>query len=66
MSICLMLDVDGVLVSGRPSDGKKWTQNLLEDLGIRPELLVKEFFAREWRDVVTGKQDLYPVLELSL
>lgn len=61
-----MLDVDGVLVSGRPSDGQKWTHELFDDLGINPELLVKEFFTHNWQDVVTGKQDLRPVLEKSL
>ena len=58
-----MLDVDGVLVSGRPSDGQKWTHGLFDDLGVNPKLLVEEFFARDWQDVVTGKQDLRPVLE---
>ncbi|MEP5729785.1 MAG: HAD-IA family hydrolase [Sulfitobacter sp.] len=66
MSICLMLDVDGVLVSGRPSDGQIWTHELFDDLGVNPKLLVEDFFAREWQDVVTGKQDLRPVLEDSL
>jgi putative hydrolase of the HAD superfamily len=58
-----MLDVDGVLVSGRPSDGQNWTYELFDDLGINPKLLVKEFFALEWQGVVTGKQNLRPVLE---
>ncbi|MEP1614532.1 MAG: HAD-IA family hydrolase [Roseobacter sp.] len=66
MSVCLMLDVDGVLVSGRPSDGQQWTHTLYDDLGISPDLLVQEFFAREWEGVVTGKQKLHPSLELSL
>ncbi len=61
-----MLDVDGVLVSGRPTDGHTWTHKLYEDLGIDPDLLVQEFFAREWQDVVTGRRDLHPALALSL
>lgn len=66
LSICLMLDVDGVLISGRPSDRQKWTYKLYDDLGINPKLLVEEFFAHEWQSVVTGKQDLRLVLEDSL
>lgn len=61
-----MLDVDGVLVSGRPQDGHIWTHELSSDLGIEPELLIQEFFKREWQDVVTGKRDLHPTLALSL
>ena len=61
-----MLDVDGVLVSGRPQDGHMWTHTLFDDLGIKPDLLVQEFFEREWQDVVTGKQELHPTLALSL
>ncbi|MEP4198286.1 MAG: HAD-IA family hydrolase [Aliishimia sp.] len=66
MSVCLMLDVDGVLVSGRPSDGRFWTHSLFRDLGINPEHLVQQFFALDWQDVVTGKSDLHSTLSLSL
>ncbi|MEP5762667.1 MAG: HAD-IA family hydrolase [Litoreibacter sp.] len=66
MSICLMLDVDGVLVTGRPADGHIWTHKLYDDLGLDPDLLVQEFFEREWLQVVTGKRDLYPTLALCL
>ena len=61
-----MLDADGVLISGRPTDGQLWTHKLLEDLGIDPELLAQEFFALEWQDVVTGRRDLYPALSKIL
>lgn len=61
-----MLDVDGVLVSGRPTDGKVWTDLLLQDLGIAPDALVREFFAKDWQDVVTGKCDLRPALSKAL
>jgi hypothetical protein len=30
----LMVDVDGVLVDGRPEDGRHWTTSLEEDLGF--------------------------------
>lgn len=61
-----MLDVDGVLVNGRPEDGRSWDFRLCEDLGIVPEVLGREFFAREWKDVVVGKKDLMRALSASL
>lgn len=61
-----MLDVDGVLIAGRPLDGRKWTFSLSEDLGIIPSDLVEHFFATDWKDVVTGNRDLLPTLSTSL
>ena len=66
MPSCLMLDVDGVLVGGRPADGQSWAHTLNDDLGINYESLVEGFFAREWKAVVIGKLDLLPALSLSL
>lgn len=62
----LMLDADGFLVDGRPADGKKWTFNLEKDLGIAPHVLVEEFFAKHWREVVIGKRDLIDALSEAL
>jgi putative hydrolase of the HAD superfamily len=61
-----MLDVDGVLISGRPADGQNWAFSLWEDLGIDPQSLVEQFFSSEWKDVVTGKRDILPALSSSL
>ncbi|PHS19320.1 MAG: haloacid dehalogenase [Blastopirellula sp.] len=61
-----MLDVDGVLISGRPADGQNWTFSLWKDLGIDPRSLVEQFFSDEWMDVVTGKRDILPALSSSL
>lgn len=66
MAKCLMLDVDGVLVAGRPQDGLPWTQTLETDLGIAPDALVAGFFATEWRAVITGQRDLRPALTAAL
>lgn len=66
MQNCLMLDVDGVLVAGRPADGRSWTFSLWEDLGIDPTNFIEQFFSTEWKNVVTGKQDLLPTLSSSL
>ena len=58
----LMLDVDGVLVGGRPQDGLGQFTDLETDLGLSPELLRKRFFDTYWVDVVTGKRPLLETL----
>ncbi len=63
---CLMLDVDGVLVFGRPSDGLHWTAGLLDDLGVSPRDLVQSFFRAGWQDVVVGRKELLPTLQEAL
>jgi putative hydrolase of the HAD superfamily len=54
-----MLDVDGVLVHGRPADGKHWQRGLRADLGIDPDALHAAFFAPYWDDIVVGRADLF-------
>ena len=66
MPKCLMLDVDGVLVDGRPSDGLRWDIDLTKDIGVSSKALVDEFFKREWNDIVIGKKDLLPALSAVL
>ncbi len=61
-----MLDVEGVLVDGRPDDGRTWTFSLESDLGIAPEILFNEFFAIHWEKVVVGESDLMDALSESL
>ena len=51
----IMLDVDGVLVRGRPQDGAHLFTDFESDLGIPLELLQREFFASRWSAIVTGK-----------
>lgn len=63
---CIMLDVDGVLVDGRPQDGRNWAFALRKDLGIDPEFLVEAFFSKIWPDIVTGKRQLVPELSTVL
>lgn len=59
-----MVDVDGVLV--RPKSGR-WDRNLKLDLGLSPENLGAEFFAKHWDEVVHGRAALdarlHPVLQ---
>lgn len=63
----LMVDVDGVLVDGRPQDGKHWATGLEDDLGIQSDILQREFFQVHWEDIVAGratlKERLIPVLK---
>jgi len=62
MKPCLMLDVDGVVVNGRPQDGQSWATDIERDLGIAPDTLHAVFFAAHWSDIVTGRKELMDVL----
>lgn len=54
----LMMDVDGVLVSGRPSDGRHLFAELEADLGLSPDRLREAFFTPFWEAIVTGREAL--------
>ncbi|NTF40554.1 HAD-IA family hydrolase [Rhizobium rhizogenes] len=58
----LMVDVDGVLIHGRPSDGLPLFTYLERDLGLRLDVLQAAFFKTCWRDIVTGREALEPKL----
>ncbi len=66
MTKCIMLDVDGVLISGRPTDGQFWTHTMKDDIGLDPSVLVNAFFKEHWASVVTGQSDLIPTLAACL
>ena len=53
----LMVDVDGVLVTG--PERRPWSWNLQADLGLDPQLLQSRFFAPHWPDVMYGRADLH-------
>lgn len=59
----LMVDVDGVLINGRPRDGKHWSTDLEADLGLSPFLLKDRFFTPYWDEIVTGKLDILSALK---
>ena len=61
-----MLDVDGVLVNGRPSDDKHWQTDLMADLAIEPSVLQRVFFRPYWQEIVTGAREIEPCLETCL
>lgn len=58
----LMVDVDGVLIHGRPEDGLPLFTYLERDLGLRLDLLQQEFFRPYWGDIITGREALEPQL----
>lgn len=61
-----MLDVDGVLVNGRPRDGKHLFTDLERDLGLSRSLLQAAFFDVYWQDIVVGRDALEPRLSAVL
>ena len=62
----LMIDVDGVLVDGRPEDGRPWQTSLEEDLGFTSAALHEQFFAPYWDDIVLGRAELMEHLPAAL
>ncbi|MDV4155953.1 HAD-IA family hydrolase [Rhizobium brockwellii] len=58
----LMVDVDGVLIHGRPADGLPLFTYLERDLGLRVDLLQREFFQTHWGDIIIGREALEPRL----
>ncbi|WP_439497860.1 HAD-IA family hydrolase [Bosea sp. (in: a-proteobacteria)] len=62
----LMVDVDGVLVRGRPSDGSIWSSRLESDLGLSVSDLNRAFFAPHWHDVIIGRIGLSEALAPAL
>jgi len=53
-----MVDVDGVLVDGRPEDGRHWLTAVHDDFGFSAESLHQHFFARHWDEIVVGHAGL--------
>ncbi|ANL63998.1 HAD superfamily hydrolase protein [Rhizobium phaseoli] len=62
----LMVDVDGVLIHGRPADGLPHFTYLERDLGLRLDLLQQAFFQTHWSDIVIGREALEPRLSAVL
>lgn len=61
-----MVDVDGVLVDGRPEDGRHWLTSLEEDLGFTSDALHEQFFAPYWENIVLGRAELMEHLTTAL
>ncbi|RWX76686.1 HAD family hydrolase [Neorhizobium lilium] len=58
----LMVDVDGVLVHGRPSDGLSLFTYLERDHGLPLDTFQNEFFNPYWVGIVTGREPIEPRL----
>ena len=61
-----MVDVDGVLVDGRPEDGRHWTTSLEEDFGFTRDAIQERFFTPYWEDIVLGRAGLMEPLTTAL
>jgi putative hydrolase of the HAD superfamily len=62
----LMLDVDGVLVDGRPEDGRHWLASVQDDFGFTSDTLHEQFFVPYWEDIVLGRAGLMQHLTSAL
>ena len=62
----LMLDVDGVVVDGRPDRRGGWQSDLEIDLGSSSAALSEHFFKKYWPAIVTGQRELVPDLASAL
>jgi putative hydrolase of the HAD superfamily len=61
-----MVDVDGVLVDGRPEDGRHWQTSIEEDLGFTSDSLNEHFFVPYWENIVLGRAELMERLTTAL
>jgi putative hydrolase of the HAD superfamily len=61
-----MVDVDGVLVDGRPEDGRPWHTSIEHDLGFTSDALHTQFFAPYWENIVLGHAGLMEQLTTVL
>ena len=62
----LMVDVDGVVVDGRPEDGRPWHTSVEEDFGFTSDTLHEQFFAAYWENIVLGRAGLMEHLTTAL
>jgi putative hydrolase of the HAD superfamily len=62
----LMIDVDGVIVNGRPADGRHWGAELETDLRLSFAVFQDSFFKPHWEQIVTGRAGLRDRLESVL
>src|SRR4051794_25334733 len=61
-----MVDVDGVLIDGRPEDGLHWQTSIEADFGFTADALHEQFFAPYWEDIVVGRAGLMEHLTTAL
>ena len=62
----LMMDVDGVVIDGRPSDGRRWDAELAADFGLNAAILREAFFVPFWDRIVVGEVAMRDCLTKTL
>jgi putative hydrolase of the HAD superfamily len=58
----LVLDIDGVVSLAQPGSAEPWYVTLKQDLGLDYEEIERDFFQREFLEVLRGRLDLYVAL----
>ncbi|MBS0522257.1 MAG: HAD-IA family hydrolase [Proteobacteria bacterium] len=58
----LVLDIDGVVSLAHPGGPQPWDAGLQHDWGLSAEEMVRDFFRKDWLEVVRGRLDLYVAL----
>ena len=58
----LVLDIDGVVSLAQPGGPQPWNADLQRDWGFGSDDLVRDFFRKDWLEVVRGRLDLYVAL----
>lgn len=58
----LVLDIDGVVSLAQPGGPQPWNAHLQRDWGFGADEMVRDFFRKDWLEVVRGRLDLYVAL----
>src|SRR6478736_674998 len=59
----LVLDIDGVVSLAQPGSAHPWHASLKADMAIDYDELERDFFRREFMEVLRGRLDLYVALQ---
>jgi len=59
----LVLDIDGVVAVAQPGSAQPWYATMKADWGIDHDEMARDFFQREFQEVLRGRFDLYVALQ---
>ena len=62
----LVFDLDGVVSLAQPGAADPWHATLKEDWGLSHEEMVRDFFTKDFLEVLRGRLDLYVALHAYL
>src|SRR5580704_11616319 len=62
----LVLDIDGVVSLAQPGSAEPWYATLQADWGFDHDEMARDFFRREFSEVLRGRLDLYVALQAYL